>query len=226
MKSKKLSALGSVITALAFFMVVLAPAVAGQTYALTVKTDSSNYSASQAIHFIGTVTPAPGSANSPSAVYLEVSNPDGAFVIEGAPLVNGTTGAYSFDAVAGGTSQWVAGTYKVTATWGANGAVISATTTFSYTPQVVTTSSTSSTTSHTSTSTSTSSTTTSTSASVQSSTTTTFAGTSQSMSSSGGGGIPEFPFSFFVAAVFTIAVVGAYLVVRRQSLPGVRTPQL
>jgi hypothetical protein len=41
--------------------------------------------------------------------------------------------------------------------------------------------------------------------------------TEASTTSSGGGGIPEFPFQLFTVVVFTAAVAGAYLVARTKA---------
>ena len=73
-------------------------------------------------------------------------------------------------------------------------------------------------TSSTSTSTTTSTTPTTTKSSTNTPTTQT---TSSTSSSSGGGGIPEFPYQFGAAAVLTLVIVAAYLVVRKRSLPTV-----
>jgi hypothetical protein len=43
---------------------------------------------------------------------------------------------------------------------------------------------------------------------------------SSTSTSNGGGGVPEFPFQLAIAAVFTIVIVGSYLVVRRHSSAG------
>jgi hypothetical protein len=115
-----------VMLALASFFV---PALAA-TYTVTVQTDSASYTGSVPIEISGTVSPAPGPN---TAVVITVTNPNGTAVDYSDNAVNPTTGAYNHNVTAGGTSNWVAGTYKVNATWAGDGTTAIMTTTFKYT---------------------------------------------------------------------------------------------
>jgi len=80
----------------------------------------------------GTVTPSPGVAG--YAVTVELTNPSGLFIAQSAS-VNATTGSYKTTFVSGTPAQlWGNGTYTVTAIYApsAQGATITASTTFAY----------------------------------------------------------------------------------------------
>ncbi|MDV3277990.1 MAG: hypothetical protein LYZ69_05925 [Nitrososphaerales archaeon] len=200
-------------TALAITLVVLvvvtAPSIEAATYAITVQTDASSYSGAQTLLASGAVSPPPGPG---TAVALKILNPSGTLAAIGSAPVNGSTGSYQHSFVLGGSTNWVAGTYTVNATWGnsATGPAISKTTTFAYSPSVSTTTS--------STTTSSTLTAPSTSSSSTSSTQTTTSSSTQS----GGGGIPEFPFQILTVTFFTFVLVASYLLARRYAMPGGR----
>jgi len=208
------------LLALAYFAT---PALA-QTYTVTVQTDQPSYTGSQTITITGTVSPAPGPN---TAVILSTKNSNGTVVDYQNDPVNSATGAYAGVIVAGGTVNWIPGTYIVNATWGGDATSAIQTITFLYTPTVTTTSSTttssttttsttttsSATTSSTTNSTSTSSTTsTSTSSSppvtVTSTVTTTTSASSSSTSTSSGGISSSVVYGIVAVVVIILAVVG------------------
>lgn len=215
------------LLALAYF----AAPVLAQTYSITVETDQPSYTGAQTITITGTVTPAPGPN---TAVILSTKNSNGTVVDYQNDPVNSATGAYTGVIVAGGTVNWIAGTYIVNATWGGDGASAIGTTTFLYAPTVTTTSSTTTssttttsltTTSPTTTSSTTSSTSTSSTTSISTtssassppvtvtstvtSTPTTTTSTSSSSTSTSSGGISSTEVYGIVAVVVIIlAVVG------------------
>ena len=82
----------------------------------------------QSYTIAGYVTPAPGVADN---VFIEVKNPSGVVVDAASVPVNSSTGAFSYQTAAGGSSNWIVGTYTITAndSYGATGTV-----TFSYAP--------------------------------------------------------------------------------------------
>jgi hypothetical protein len=82
----------------------------------------------QSYTIAGYVTPAPGVADN---VFIEVKNPSGVVVDAASVPVNSSTGAFSYQTAAGGSSNWIVGTYTITASdsYGATG-----TATFSYAP--------------------------------------------------------------------------------------------
>ena len=194
------------------FVLAAQGAMAQTSYTLTVSTDKPSYVYGQAIQISGKVSPPPGPN---TAVFLEIINPHGAVVAPGEAPVGASTGLYNYTLVAGGNSGWIAGTYAVNATWGAYPPQVSAEATFQYTPTAVT--STTSSTSNTSSSQS-SSTSSTTTVSTSSSATTSASSTS---STKGGGGIPVFPFQAALLGVFVLAIVSAYLVMKRASVRGV-----
>ncbi len=198
------------------FLLLLPPGALAQSYTMAVHTDSSSYVGAQTIHISGTVSPAPGPN---TAVNVRVLAPNGEALIRGAPSVDGTTGDYSIDAVAGGTPHWIAGTYTVNATWGAYGGVISAKTTFSWSPSATTTTTSAGTTTSTATSTSSSTTTSAgTSSTVTTSSTlkTSQLTTAGTTTTQGSGGLSTETVVLAAAIVAAIAAVGLYLIRRRR----------
>jgi cell division septation protein DedD len=195
------------------------------SYSITVQTNDNSYSGAATVTVAGQVSPAPGPN---TAVLIRVFNPANAIVTAGEAAVNGTTGYYTFNFVAGGSSAWSNGNYVVNATWGAFGPVVFKATTFSWTSSVVTTTTTTSTTTTTttttpSTTTTASSTTSTTTAppttSTTSPTTTTTISPSSTTTTSSGGGIPAFPFQALVVAIFTVVVALSYLALRLHPRP-------
>ena len=77
----------------------------------------------------GSVVPNPG-AN--QEVSVAVTAPNGATVLNGVVPVNSTTGAYTYTAVPGGSSNWVNGTYVAQVTWGTLSQTYTNATSFTY----------------------------------------------------------------------------------------------
>jgi large repetitive protein len=122
----------SVTLALVLFVV---PAFAA-SYTITVQTDASTYSGTQAITITGVVSPAPGPN---TGVVVVVKSPNGAVVDIGDEAADAVTGAYKHVTVPGGNGNWTAGTYSVNATWGGPGGSASQVATFSYVVPLTTT---------------------------------------------------------------------------------------
>lgn len=221
-------ALGAILVAA--LMLTASGVAVSATYSITAATDMPSYTSGQTIKVTGTVSPAPGPN---TAVFVKVINPSGKVVVPGYAPVDGTTGAYEFDSVAGGSADWTSGTYTVNATWGAYPPTIFHTTTFAYsagTTSTTSSTSTSSTSSSSSSSISTSSSSsstyippTSTTASSSSSSTSSTSSSTPS-SSSGGSGIPEFPYQATFAGLLAAAVVTAYILARRTAKRGPAIP--
>jgi len=118
--------------ALAALLAVSAPAMvfaAGtSTIQFTSPVPGATITGTQSYTIAGSVTPAPGVTDN---VFIEVKNPSGVIVDMASVPVNPSTGAFSYQTAAGGSSKWIVGTYTITATdsYGATG-----TTTFSYAP--------------------------------------------------------------------------------------------
>lgn len=198
-----------------FLALLLVQSVYATSYSVNVKTDSGSYTGAQAVKVTGSVTPAPGTG---TAALVRVLNPAGSAVVVGDAPVNGTSGAYEFDFVTGGTSAWTAGTYTVNVTWGAYPPTIHNATSFAYVPTTTTTSSTT-TSSSTVTTTSTTSTTSSSSTTTTSSSTSSSATSSSSSTSGGGGG--EFPLlPVALAVVVVVVVVGLFFFMRMRGRRG------
>src|SRR5438552_7082042 len=165
---------------------------------VSVTTDKPSYYASDTIMITGTITPAP-QPNTTSA-FVTVMNPNGK-VVAPSPAQVGNNGKFHYTFGAGGTSNWISGTYTVNASW--SGSVdtkpIWKTTTFAYSPLASTTTTSTTTTPSTTTTSTTKSTTSSTSRSSTSTTSSRTSTTSTAATSSiettttgsgGGGGIP------------------------------------
>ncbi|MDA4124421.1 MAG: hypothetical protein OK438_03100 [Thaumarchaeota archaeon] len=202
---------------------------ATSAFKITVKMDLGTYSGTQTVKVTGSVRATNGSGpGQNTAVFVKITNPQNSIVVATTAAPNKTSGAYEADVVTGGSSAWVAGTYKVSVTWGAYPPTITNSTTFSYalavtttttTTTTSTTSSSSSTTSTTSSSTTTSSSSTSsvppTTSTTSSSSTST---SSSSSSSSSGGGIPEFPIETpLIALAFSVLIAALYFYVRQDA---------
>ena len=116
--------------ATAFMLVLLvAPMVtSAATYAVTVTTDMSSYSGSEAVHVSGSVSPSPGASQ---AVSFTVTNPGGtSYPLPGTANIDPTTGDFTFVFNTGGTYYTASGSYTLTAEYDGN----FGSTTFSYTP--------------------------------------------------------------------------------------------
>src|SRR2546428_4377380 len=154
------------------FAIVASGAILGAraATAVSVVTDKPSYYASDTIMITGTITPAP-QPNTTSA-FVTVMNPNGK-VVAPSPAQVGNNGKFHYTFGAGGTSNWISGTYTVNASWSGSGSMkpISSTNTFTYAPVAGTTTSSTHTT-RTTTTTSTTSTTTTTSSTTTSSTST------------------------------------------------------
>lgn len=227
MGRQSLGAMGSVVS-IAILLLLVQPVAAVTPYSITVGTDASAYVGAHPVKVTSSVTPAPGPN---TAVFVKVISPNRTLVDVGNVVVNATSGAFEFDFVAGGSTAWVTGTYKVNATWGAYPPTISTVATFTWAPTVVTTTTTTSTTHPTTTSTTTSSSTTSSSTSTSSSTTSssstappttsTTSSSSTSTSSSttttpSAGEILEFPIeSPLVALALSVMIAALYFYVRQ-----------
>lgn len=132
--------IGTLVIAIAILVVAtpLFSYAAGPS--ITVKPGQSQYVLGNTLTFSGTVTP----ANATSAVALTIANPSGATV--GVATVAVTGGAFSYSQLSGGSSNWVNGTYSVTAKFSdAFGTVYSASASFLMGPSTTTTPSTTST---------------------------------------------------------------------------------
>ncbi len=223
------TALKTACVAILLMLVLVQTSHAVATYTITVGTNASAYVGTETATVTGTVKASNGSAPGPNtAVGIRVLSPSGSPLVVGDVTVN-STGGYKFAFVTGGTNAWVAGTYKVNATWGAYPPQIAAVASFTWslpvtsTTSSTTSSSTSSTTSTTTTSstttskTSTSTTTLPSTTSTTSSTTPTVtqSPTTSSSTTSSGGGIPEFPLGPVAILAFTVMIVGLYLYTRQ-----------
>ena len=104
------------LTSFPFISSLAAASGPGNTYQVSVGTNSTFYSGSQTVVLTGVVSPAPGNGTS---AFIRILNPDMTTVhIESVP-VNGTTGKFSDSFTAGGTN-WINGNYAVNVTWAKN----------------------------------------------------------------------------------------------------------
>jgi len=219
----EMKTLRSILAVLLAFMVLSGPTIAsaaGET--VTVTTNATTYQGSAIILVTGTVSPPP--ASSGTAVVVTTTGPMGAVDIAEAPVA-GTSGAFNYSLVTGGTPQWVGGVYTVNATYGGptgtgSGAAIF---TYSAAPLAATVTVTSvSITTQTSTITSTVRTTvtaspvTSVSTTTQTSTATnTLTVTSTATVTGGAKGATDFAYLLTAAAIFILAVAGSYRLIGR-----------
>src|SRR3989449_7033090 len=167
------------------FAIVASAAILGVRAATTVSvtTDKPSYSGSDTIMITGTITPAP-QPNATSA-FVTVINPNGKPVAP-SPANVGNNGAFHYTFAAGGTSNWISGTYTVNASWSGSVSMkpIWKTTTFTYAPVASTTTTSTTTTSTTSTTSTTASPSTTTTSSTSTSSTRTRPTTTSSTTTS------------------------------------------
>jgi hypothetical protein len=116
-----------IATALVAALVLAPMAASAGSITFTSPAAGSSFKDSQSYTIAGTVSPAPGQADS---AFIAVTNPAGVTVDAGSVPVNPSTGAFSYSTAVGGSSSWVTGAYTIKATdsYGATG-----TTTFTYT---------------------------------------------------------------------------------------------
>ena len=116
---------------------IFSPLVAHAAGNITFSSPASGsaYKGTQAYSITGVITPAPGVADS---AFITVKNPSGQTVDAQSASVNPSTGGFTYPTATGGSSNWVTGTYTITATdsYGATGS-----TTFTYTASGPTTTS-------------------------------------------------------------------------------------
>ncbi len=122
------------IPLLAASALILALVLSPMTFAagsITFSSPSSgaSYKGTQSYSIAGTVSPAPGVIDN---VFITVKNPSGVTVDAASVPATPSSGAFSYATATGGSSNWVTGTYTISATdsYGASG-----TTTFAYTAQ-------------------------------------------------------------------------------------------
>jgi hypothetical protein len=108
---------------------IFTPLVAHAAGSITFSSPASGsaYKGTQAYTITGVITPAPGVADS---AFITVKNPSGQTVDATSASANPSTGSFTYNTATGGSSNWVTGTYTITATdsYGATGS-----TTFTYT---------------------------------------------------------------------------------------------
>jgi len=116
-----------IATALVAALVLAPMAASAGSITFSSPAAGSSFKGSQSYTISGTVSPAPGQADS---AFVSVTSPSGATVDAGSVPVGASTGTFSYSTAVGGSAQWVSGTYTITATdsYGATG-----TTTFTYT---------------------------------------------------------------------------------------------
>jgi hypothetical protein len=100
-------------------LLILSPAIAAAatTYTLTVSTNANTYNDHLPITITGAVAPAPGAG---TEVSLFITNPQGTLTYTTATSVDGTSGSYTAivsAAYVGVGTNWITGSYTVTATW-------------------------------------------------------------------------------------------------------------
>ena len=88
----------------------------GNTYQVSVSTNSTFYSGSQTVVLTGAISPAPGNGTS---AFVRIFNPDKTTVHIDSVPVNGTTGKFNDSFISGGTN-WINGNCTVNVTWAAN----------------------------------------------------------------------------------------------------------
>ena len=88
----------------------------GNTYQVSVSTNSTFYSGSQTVVLTGAISPAPGNGTS---AFVRIFNPDKTTVHIDSVPVNGTTEKFNDSFISGGTN-WINGNYTVNLTWAAN----------------------------------------------------------------------------------------------------------
>jgi hypothetical protein len=117
--------------------------VTAAAYTVTVSPDLTSFPQGGIVDIIvtGTVTPALGAT---SYATITVSNPSSVVVGLASAAVNSASGIFTYSFYAGGNSNWVNGTYTITAVWEASvsGPAYTGTATFSYGTIAATTTST------------------------------------------------------------------------------------
>jgi trimeric autotransporter adhesin len=108
---------------------IFTPLVAHAAGSITFSSPASGsaYKGTQAYTITGVINPAPGVADS---AFITVKNPSGQTVDATSASASPSTGSFTYNTATGGSSNWVTGTYTITATdsYGATGS-----TTFTYT---------------------------------------------------------------------------------------------
>jgi hypothetical protein len=125
-----------IATALVFAL-IFTPLVAHAAGSITFSSPASGsaYKGTQSYSITGVINPAPGVADS---AFITVKNPSGQTVDATSASVNPSTGGFTYATATGGSSNWVTGTYTISATdsYGATGS-----STFTYTAAGTTTTS-------------------------------------------------------------------------------------
>lgn len=123
---KTIPALIATVLVLALIFTPLAAHAAG-SITFSSPAAGSAYKGTQSYSITGVITPAPGVADS---AFITVKNPNGQTVDATSASANPSTGGFTYATATGGSSNWVTGTYTISATdsYGATGS-----TTFTYT---------------------------------------------------------------------------------------------
>jgi hypothetical protein len=119
-----------VAAALVLALVFSPLAFGAGSISFTSPASGTSFKGTQSYSITGAVSPIP---SEPDNVFIQVKNPSGVPVDAISVLVQPTTGTFTYPTATGGTSNWVTGTYTITATdsFGATGS-----TTFSYTSPI------------------------------------------------------------------------------------------
>ena len=101
-------------------------ALAAGSITFTSPASGTTYKGTQSYAITGAVSPIP---SQPDNVFISVKNPSGTTVDSGFASVSLSTGTFTYSTATGGTSNWISGTYTISATdsYGATGS-----TTFAY----------------------------------------------------------------------------------------------
>ena len=102
-----------VLTVAAFILLFATPLLSFAATSPITLSVGGPYNSGQSISISGTVTP----ATATTAIAIKITNPSGVLVGAATVSVDQTTGAFSYTQNAGGTVNWVNGTYTVTATY-------------------------------------------------------------------------------------------------------------
>jgi hypothetical protein len=115
-----------IAAALVAALVLTPMAAAAGSITFSSPASGASYKGSASYTIAGTVSPAPGQADS---VFISVKNPAGSTVDATSATVTPSSGAFSYSTAVGGSASWITGTYTITATdsYGATGS-----TTFTY----------------------------------------------------------------------------------------------
>lgn len=101
-----------VLTVAAFILLFATPLLSTAATSPITLSVGGPYKSGQTVSISGTVTP----ATATNYIAISITNPNGVQVGVSEVAVSQTTGAFSYDQTAGGTN-WIAGTYTVTATY-------------------------------------------------------------------------------------------------------------